>query len=170
MGRESKIGNGNSEKKMKMDDADSYTSRKRNIGRPVLIAAILVGVTVIGIVTLSPTLAQQIATRDNLPTQYRFDPNIEAAYLFIVDHQAEGQYIACYCNCKNAGHGSLKNCFIKDSGMWEGHGVGCKLCVEIATDLKALLANGTSLLDARNILDSRYSDRGHGTDTPMPPS
>ncbi len=166
MVQETKIGSKKSEKKM--NENGGYSRRKGKLGKPVIIASTMAIVIFILILTFSPTTTP-VATRDNLPANYKFNPNTEAAYLFMVDHQYEGQYIACYCGCKNYPHNNLKECFIQENGRWQGHGVTCEICVHITLDLKVLLANGTTLLEARNILDARYKDQGPGTETPLPP-
>lgn len=101
---------------------------------------------------------------------------VEDAYAFAVQNQDRLQYIACYCGCAGMQHsdrliqhGSLKDCYIRSDGSYEPHASECKLCNDITLEAKELFGEGYSLKEVRKIIDGRYSGRGAGTDTAMPP-
>lgn len=101
---------------------------------------------------------------------------IEEAYTFAVNNQDKFMYLSCYCGCagmqhsdKIIKHTSLKDCYLKPDGSYEPHASECKLCNDISLDAKDLFMKGNSLKEVRKIIDDRYSGRGVGTNTSLPP-
>lgn len=101
---------------------------------------------------------------------------IEEAYTFAVNNQDKFMYLSCYCGCagmqhsdKIIKHNSLKDCYLKPDGSYEPHASECKLCNDISLYAKDLFMKGNSLKEVRKIIDDRYSGRGVGTNTSLPP-
>lgn len=102
--------------------------------------------------------------------------DIQDAYQFAVAHPEVLQYVPCYCGCgMHSGHRSNLNCYIDGvradgTVQWDNHATQCVICVEITRDAKALKDRGASLKEIRAYVDSQHSEKGPGTDTPMPPA
>ncbi len=101
---------------------------------------------------------------------------VEEAYTFAAQNQDKVMYIACYCGCANMQHSdkllqhnSLKDCYIRPDGSFEPHASACKICNDITLEVKELLGKGYSLKEVRKAIDEKYSGRGVGTNTPLPP-
>lgn len=99
---------------------------------------------------------------------------VQDAYRYALDHPEMLQYNACYCSCDRAGHTSVLDCFISEikadgSVIWDSHGFGCHICVNIALDVERLSREGRSLTEIRSLIDESYSILGPGTNTPFPP-
>jgi hypothetical protein len=99
--------------------------------------------------------------------------DVQTAYRFAQDRPDVMMWMACYCGCgQHADHKSARNCFIKESTLsgelFDPHGAGCAMCVNIALDAKALTEQGRSLRDIRDFIDGKYGSMGGGTDTPLP--
>ena len=52
--------------------------------------------------------------------------------------------------------------------VFDRHGAGCGICVDIVLDVKRLTEQGWSQLEIRRYIDSTYSVYGPPTDAPMP--
>ena len=113
---------------------------------------------------------------NGLPDFARKTVRVEEAYTFAMENQELVMYISCYCGCANMQHSdkliehkSLKECYIKPDGSFEQHASNCKACNDITLEVKELIGQGYSLKEVRNTIDEKYSGRGAGTDTPLPP-
>lgn len=109
------------------------------------------------------------------PDRYQQAPaSVRNAYRFAVDHQAELQYIPCFCGCGvSTGHRNNWDCFVKeqiDAGTFilDPHGLACGTCVGVALDTKALLASEMRLTAVRAAIDEKWSSAGPPTRTPYP--
>ena len=101
---------------------------------------------------------------------------VAEAYIFAAQNRDKVMYLACYCGCagmqhsdKLIQHRSLKDCYIKPDGSYEPHASECKLCNDITLEARDMLMTGYSLKDVRKTIDDRYSGRGIGTNTSLPP-
>lgn len=113
---------------------------------------------------------------NGLPDFAQKTVRVEEAYIFAMENQELVMYISCYCGCANMQHSdnliehkSLKECYIKPGGSFEPHASSCKLCNDITLEVKELIGQDYSLKESRIIIDEKYSGRGVGTDTPLPP-
>ncbi len=89
-----------------------------------------------------------------------------AGYLVATKIPDALEKIPCYCSCRAIGHKSLRDCFIKDSGVFADHASYCDLCVEEALDVYSMQKDGLSLGEIRSRIDEKYSRYGEPTDTP----
>jgi len=90
---------------------------------------------------------------------------VRQAYAFADEHPEVLGQIPCYCGCGNVGHTSNYDCYISglnESGepVYDGHALGCSICVDITLDTKRLLAEGRSVPEIRAAIDAAYSAFG----------
>lgn len=55
----------------------------------------------------------QTLPRGELPEFARGSAGVSSVYRFAIDHAGELEYIPCFCGCKNIGHRSNRDCYIK---------------------------------------------------------
>ena len=151
----------------------------------IAIAAILIIAYILssGAQTINKTPGEKPASWDNskpakveLPEFAQKTGRVAEAYIFAAQNQDKVKYLACYCGCagmqhsdKLLSHKSLKDCYIKSDGSYEPHASECKLCNDITLEARDLLMTGYSLKDVRKKIDDKYSGRGVGTNTSLPP-
>jgi hypothetical protein len=86
------------------------------------------------------------------------------------------QYIPCYCGCRNLGHHSVLECFVRHRSAkgrvveWDEHGRVCPMGADIAGDAVAWHDHGESLSVIRARIEGEYSSRGPATLTQPVPS
>lgn len=150
----------------------------------IAIAAILIIAYILstGAQTINKTPGEKPAWDTNkpakpeLPEFTRKTGRVAEAYIFAAQNQDTIMYLACYCGCASMSHSdrllqhrSLKDCYIRPDGSYEPHASECKLCNDITLEARDMLMKGYSLKDVRKTIDERYSGRGAGTDTLLPP-
>lgn len=89
-------------------------------------------------------------------------PMVAEAYSFAVEHPEVLSYLPCSCGCESMGHNSNWNCYVKSvmaSGevIFDQHGSGCNVCVDITLDAKAMWQRGSPLTEIRKYIDANYS-------------
>jgi hypothetical protein len=110
----------------------------------------------------------------SLPDFVRNAPqSVQASYQFAIEHPELLTHQPCYCGCGVMGHMNNLDCFIgsiEEDGtiIFDRHGAGCGICVDIALDVKRLSELGRSQLEIRRYIDATYSPFGPSTDTPLP--
>ncbi len=136
-----------------------------------------------GAQTINKTPDEKLASWDNgkpmkpeLPDFARKTGRVAEAYIYAAQNQDKLMYLACYCGCANMQHSdkllshkSLKDCYIKPDGSYEPHASECKLCNDITLEARDMLMKGYSLKEVRKKIDDKYSGRGVGTNTSLPP-
>lgn len=89
---------------------------------------------------------------------------VRQAYQFAVANPAVLQEVPCYCGCGGMGHTSSYSCFVNaspDGGrQFDGHALGCSICVDIALDAMRMLKQGKSVPEIRLYVDVVYSKFG----------
>lgn len=101
-------------------------------------------------------------------------PNAEQGYRLAVQYTEELDQIPCFCGCgQGAGHKSVRYCFIEQDDpkkvniLFDRHGAGCKVCVDIVLEAVAGLEAGKSLKEVRAGIEERWQeDRDSMTPTP----
>ena len=102
-------------------------------------------------------------------------PPVKEAYAYAADNPDKVSYIPCYCGCgRHSGHQSVNDCFVAARGadgtvVYDPHGSGCDMCVDIVLTTKRMLAQGSTLHEVRQAVDAKYSYLGPPTDTPPIP-
>ena len=82
-------------------------------------------------------------------------------------------FVPCFCGCGREGHTDNYDCFIREqpapgSYLLDPHGLTCGVCVGVALDSKALLAQGLSRPAIRAAVDRKWASAGPATPTPIP--
>jgi hypothetical protein len=90
---------------------------------------------------------------------------VRTAYQFAVANPDALENVPCYCGCGAIGHTSNLACYVKESGadgrpVFDDHAMGCSICVDIATDVMTLTAQGKSPAQVRLQIVDTYSRFG----------
>jgi hypothetical protein len=102
-------------------------------------------------------------------------PDVQLAYEFALQRPDVMMWIPCYCGCGgHSGHRNARDCFVKNTSsgssvIFEEHGSGCDVCVDIALMARTMTLQGRPLREVRDAVDAKYKDVGPATDTPLPP-
>lgn len=104
----------------------------------------------------------------------RASARVQAAYHHAVNNPETLEYIPCTCGCIAMNHKNNLECFVANRNergeiIFDPHGSGCGICVDIALDVKRLHELGWSMMDIRRYIDGNYGQYGNSTDTPLPP-
>ncbi len=108
----------------------------------------------------------QLAPVEDLPEEVQTAPvSVQNAYQFAVENPQILKEIPCYCGCGSMGHNSNYACYIKDDTspdelVFDGHALGCSICVDITQDTMDMLDQGLSLSEIQVEIDSIYSAFG----------
>lgn len=87
---------------------------------------------------------------------------VVAAYQFAAEHPEILSYIPCFCGCEHVGHQGNEDCFVRtraengDVLEWDEHGVGCQVCIDVATRSRQMHASGASVTDIRAAIDREF--------------
>ena len=103
---------------------DRGREREVRLSRRDVLLRILGGLVLSGAVWVREALAGPVTTdrygdrvqtilRGQLPEFAREVPDTGSVYRFATDHAADLDYIPCFCGCKNIGHRSNRDCYIK---------------------------------------------------------
>ncbi|MBE0429498.1 MAG: hypothetical protein IBX61_06455 [Thermoleophilia bacterium] len=102
-------------------------------------------------------------------------PNAQKSYQFAVDYTEELDQIPCFCGCgQHAGHKSVRYCFIErddpknENILFDPHGAGCQMCIDLVLEAVEGLENGDSLKDVRARIEEQWKDSIDSM-TPTPP-
>lgn len=99
---------------------------------------------------------------------------VKAAYEFAARHPEVIGYVPCFCGCERGGHKSNESCFVagrrNGTVTWDNHGVGCEICLDVATETMQMHNAGASTEQIRQLIEKKYAGlyEGH-TPTPQPP-
>lgn len=109
-------------------------------------------------------------------TPVRPTDQVRAAFQFAALYPDVLQYIPCFCGCQQMGHTGNDDCFVKGRDAngrvtaWEPHGVGCEVCIDVATDARRMYASGATISQIRAAVEQKYRPQSSTmTPTPMPP-
>ena len=103
---------------------DRGREREIQLSRRDVLLRVLGGLVLSGAVWVREALAGPVTTdqygdmvqtvpRGDLPEFARGAPEIGSVYRFATDHAADLEYIPCFCGCKNIGHRSNRDCYVK---------------------------------------------------------
>jgi hypothetical protein len=107
-----------------------------------------------------------LAPSEVLPEEVLAAPvSVRQAYQFAVANPDILKEIPCYCGCGAMGHTSNYACYIQDDTspddlVFDGHALGCSICVDITFDTMEMLDSGMSLPEIRMEIDTVYSAYG----------
>ncbi len=132
----------------------------------IFIVIVLAGLLATGCSTTNPSQSYQLADLEELPIEIQSAPlTVQQAYQFAVENPQILKEIPCYCGCGSMGHTSNYACYIKndnspDDLVFDGHALGCSICVDITQDTMDMLDQGMSLSEIQVEIDSIYSAFG----------
>ncbi len=103
---------------------------------------------------------------DQMPPEVQAAPSIvQTAYQFAAANPDVMKGIPCYCGCGSIGHTSNYSCYVQGSDAqgkpaFDGHALGCSLCVNITQDAMRLLKEGKSVPEIKAYVDATYARYG----------
>ncbi len=115
-----------------------------------------------------PDSRVQLAPVSALPQPMQAAPAaVRTAYQFAVANPDALANVPCYCGCGAIGHKSNLACYVKEFGangkpIFDDHALGCSICVDIATDVMKMTAEGKSPAEIRQQIVDAYSKFGPG--------
>lgn len=108
----------------------------------------------------------QMAPMSMMPDDVKSAPAVtQQAYQFAVANPDIVQHIPCYCGCGAMGHTSNYSCYVEGvdaagNVKFDGHALGCSICVDITQDAMRLSKQGKSPQDIKAYVDKTYSRFG----------
>ena len=103
---------------------------------------------------------------DQLPPEVQSAPiTVRTAYQFAAANPEVMRALPCYCGCGGIGHTSNYDCYVADVDpngtiRFDGHALGCSICVDITVDAMRLLKDGKSVPEIRVYVDATYAKYG----------
>ncbi len=110
-----------------------------------------------------------MAPMSDMPSEVRNAPTtVQESYQFAVANAEILDQVPCYCGCGAMGHTSNYSCYAEGTDasgetIFDGHALGCSICVDITQDTMRLLKQGKSIADIQVYVDQRYSQYGPPT-------
>jgi len=107
-----------------------------------------------------------MAPLKDLPKEVQSAPlTVQQAYQFAVANPDLMTQIPCYCGCGGMGHGSNYACYVQDTSpdgeiVFDGHALGCSICVDITLDAMRMHKQGESLAGIQDYVDLKYARFG----------
>ena len=108
----------------------------------------------------------KMAPMSMMPDEVKSAPLVtQQAYQFAVANPDVTEHIPCYCGCGNMGHTSNYSCYVESvdaagKPKFDGHALGCSICVDITQDAMRLTKEGKSPQDIKAYVDKTYSRFG----------
>ena len=112
------------------------------------------------------TTSYAMAPLAGMPLEVQSAPvTVKQAYQFAAANPEILSQLPCYCGCGGMGHTSNYSCYLSgedENGdlMFDGHALGCSLCVDITQDAMRMLDQGKSTAEIRAYVDQTYSRFG----------
>jgi len=88
---------------------------------------------------------------------------VQQAYQFAHANPEMLKQVPCYCGCGAMGHTSNYSCYINETDgekVFDGHALGCSICVDITQDVMRLMDNGHPISYIKEFVDKKYSAFG----------
>ena len=107
-----------------------------------------------------------MAPMSMMPDEVKGAPQVtQQAYQFAVANPDIVQHIPCYCGCGAMGHTSNYSCYVQSVDAdnkikFDGHALGCSICVDITLDAMRLSKQGKSVTDIKAYVDKAYGQYG----------
>ncbi len=138
----------------------------KRISINILLLVTLASLLAAGCSTQNPGQSYQLAALEELPDEVLSAPvSVQRAYQFAVKNPDVLKSIPCYCGCGGMGHTSNYSCYVaeeKPGGdlVFDGHALGCSICVDITQDTMQMLDQGKSLSEIQGEINEIYSAFG----------
>ena len=107
-----------------------------------------------------------LASMADIPMEVQSAPEVvRTAYQFAVANPDVLAQLPCYCGCGGMGHTSNYACYVAGENSdgtltFDGHALGCSICVDITVDAMRMLDEGKSMPEIRTFVDQTYSAFG----------
>ncbi len=107
-----------------------------------------------------------MARVEQLPVAVQRAPaSVRQAYQFAVANPAILSQVPCYCGCGSVGHTSVHSCYVASATAgqplrYDGHALGCSICVDIVLDALRLTRQGNGPGLIRTYVDMTYAKFG----------
>jgi hypothetical protein len=107
-----------------------------------------------------------LAAIDDMPAEVQSAPVVvQEAYQFAAANADVLEQIPCYCGCGGMGHTSNYACYVAEENpdgdlVFDGHALGCSICVDITRDTMRMLNDGKSIDEIYDYVDFTYSQFG----------
>ncbi len=112
-----------------------------------------------------------MATLDGMPEHVHTAPvRVQEAYQYAVANPDVLQQIPCYCGCGAMGHTSNYSCYVAEAEetiTYDEHALDCGICVDISQDVMRMQAQGRSVEEIFNYVNTTYAR--FGPPTPLEP-
>ena len=116
--------------------------------------------------TQTGTRSYTLAPLAELPIEAQNAPlTVRESYQFAVANSEVLKQIPCYCGCGGMGHTSNYSCYVTSENTsgelsFDGHALGCSICVDITQDAMRMLDQGKSVPEIRAYVDQTYARFG----------
>lgn len=116
--------------------------------------------------TTAPEHNLTMAPMAQMPAEVKSAPVVtQQAYQFAAANPDMMKHIPCYCGCGAMGHTSNYSCYVQSVDaagniQFDGHALGCSICVDITQDVMRLSKQGKSPQDIKAYVDKTYSQYG----------
>ncbi|MBE0410358.1 MAG: hypothetical protein IBX69_11565 [Anaerolineales bacterium] len=140
---------------------------------PVWLSFLVVAVVFSGLLSACSSSADgqsehglKLAPLNEMPVEVRNAPAaVREAYQFAAANPDILKSIPCYCGCGPMGHESNYACYVSEvqadgTVLFDGHSLGCSICVDITQDTMRLLQEGKSVAEIKEFVDQTYSRFG----------
>jgi hypothetical protein len=144
--------------------------------RYLRVTAVLVGLFVLLVVAAGCSSGGRVveaggemAPMSRMPREVQQAPaTVRESYQFAVANPDVLERIPCYCGCGAMGHTSSYSCYAQGTETagtlsFDGHALGCSICVDITQDTMRLLRQGKDISEIKAYVDQRYSPFGPPT-------
>lgn len=134
--------------------------------RIILLVLSLGGLVLAGCGTSTSPEAYALAPLDKMPEEVQSAaPAVRESYQFAVENPEILKEVPCYCGCGGMGHTSNYSCYVSDIAAdgevrFDGHALGCSICVDITQDTMRMLDQGKSVSAIKLEIDEIYSEFG----------
>ena len=131
-----------------------------------LVILLITGLAVAGCSSSTSGKSYKFAPLADFPEEVQVAPvSVQQAYQFAAANHEVLKEIPCYCGCGSMGHTSNYACYIQDDSnpdnlVFDGHALGCSICVDITFDTMNMLDQGMKLPEIRVEIDNIYSAFG----------
>jgi hypothetical protein len=138
-------------------------TRKARILFPLIILLLVLPAVSASCSAGSSEYEYPMAPLNQMPLEIQHAPaSVRQAYQFAVANPESTSGLPCYCGCGPIGHTANYACYVsdvKESGevIYDGHALGCSICIDITLDAMRLLYQGKTLQEVRLYVDDTYS-------------
>lgn len=127
----------------------------------LIVLLTLTAIVISGCGTKEVSQAYELAPLAEMhPVVQKESVSVQQAYQFAHANPEILKQVPCYCGCGGMGHTSNYACYINESEgekAFDGHALGCSICVDITQDVMRMMDDGQSLADIQEFVDNKYS-------------